>query len=152
VDAHRVEVLDRAHDDDVVARVPHHLELELVPPADGLLDEDLPDRAFSQPDLRLLPELGAGLGEASAVAAERERRPDDRGQADPFQLGDVGDDPAVRHTQADALHRLAEEAPVLGAGDRLEAGADELDSELVEHALFGKAAREVERSLAAERR
>jgi hypothetical protein len=43
VDAHRVEVLDRADDDDVVFEVPHDLELELLPAEQGLLDEHLPD-------------------------------------------------------------------------------------------------------------
>ena len=55
VDAHRVEVLDRAHDDDVVERVAHHLELELVPAAHRLLDEHLPDRRLAEPDLDLAP-------------------------------------------------------------------------------------------------
>ena len=44
VHAHRVEVLDRADDHDVVRAVAHDLELELVPAAHGLLDEHLPDR------------------------------------------------------------------------------------------------------------
>jgi hypothetical protein len=34
VDAHRVQVLDRADDHDVVERVAHDLQLELVPAAD----------------------------------------------------------------------------------------------------------------------
>ena len=41
VDAHRVEVLDRADDDDVVGVVAHHLELVLLPAEDRLLEEDL---------------------------------------------------------------------------------------------------------------
>jgi hypothetical protein len=39
VHAHRVEVLDRAHDDDVVAAVAHQLELEFLPAVDGFLNE-----------------------------------------------------------------------------------------------------------------
>ena len=45
VHAHRVDVLDRADDHAVVGPVAHHLELELLPPGDRLLDEDLADRA-----------------------------------------------------------------------------------------------------------
>ena len=41
VDAHRVEVLDRADDHDVVGAVADDLELELVPAAHRLLDEHL---------------------------------------------------------------------------------------------------------------
>ncbi len=48
VDAHRVEVLDRADDDDVVIAVADDFELELVPAADGLLDEHLADRRLGE--------------------------------------------------------------------------------------------------------
>ena len=48
VDAHRIEVLDRADDDDVVEPVADDLELELVPAADGLLDEHLADRRLGR--------------------------------------------------------------------------------------------------------
>jgi hypothetical protein len=41
VHAHRVEVLDRADDDDVVGVVAHHLHLELLPADQALLDEHL---------------------------------------------------------------------------------------------------------------
>ena len=56
VDAHRVEVLDRADDHDVVRAVAHHLELELVPAADRLLDEHLADRALGEAALDLAME------------------------------------------------------------------------------------------------
>ena len=44
VDAHRVDVLDRADDHDVVRVVAHDLELELAPAEDRLVDQDLADR------------------------------------------------------------------------------------------------------------
>ena len=94
MDAHRVEVLDRADDHDVVGAVADHLELELVPAAHRLLDEHLVDRALAQADLDLRAELGGGLGEAAAVAAERERRPHDRGQREPVELVERRDDRA----------------------------------------------------------
>ena len=79
VDAHRVEVLDRADDDDVVAAVAHHLELELVPAAQRLLDEHLADRALARaPRSTCRSSSARGRAEAAAVAAERERRPQDR--------------------------------------------------------------------------
>ena len=46
VHAHRIEVLDRADDHDVVEPVADHLELELAPALDRLLDEHLRDRAL----------------------------------------------------------------------------------------------------------
>ena len=54
VHAHRIEVLDRADDDDVVDAVAHDLELELVPAAHGLLDEDLADRGLREAALHLV--------------------------------------------------------------------------------------------------
>ena len=78
--AHRVEVLDRADDDDVVGAIADHLELELVPAAHRLLDEHLPDRRLGQAALHLTAQRGEVLREASAVAAERERRAHDRRQ------------------------------------------------------------------------
>ena len=89
MDAHRVEVLDRADDDDVVAPVADHLELELVPAAHRLLDQHLADRALAQAELDLRAQLGRGRDEAAAVAAERERRPDDRGHGDAGEVVDA---------------------------------------------------------------
>ena len=48
VHAHRVDVLDRADDHDVVEPVADHLELELAPALDRLLEQDLRDRALAQ--------------------------------------------------------------------------------------------------------
>src|SRR5206468_3700772 len=97
-------------------------------------------------------ELVPALGEAAAVAAERERRPHDRRDRDAFELLETRDDPRFGHLQADALHRVAELLSVLGALNRLQAGADQLDLELGEDAALGELAREVQRRLAAHRR
>ncbi len=75
--AHRVEVLDRADDDAVARVIAHHLELELLPALERLLDEHLPDRARGEaggdPRLKLL----RSAGEAAAAAPERECGADD---------------------------------------------------------------------------
>ena len=57
-----------------------------------------------------------------------------------------------RHLEAAALDRRLEELAVLGARDRVERRADQLDAELVEDARCVQLAREVERGLAAHRR
>ena len=80
VDAHRIEVLDRADDHHVVGAVAHDFELELVPAAHRFLDEHLADRRLRDPALHLPPQLLRRVGEAAAVAAERERGPHDRRQ------------------------------------------------------------------------
>ena len=45
MDAHGVEVLDRADNDDIVPDIPHDLKLIFLPADDGLLEEDLMDGA-----------------------------------------------------------------------------------------------------------
>ena len=92
MDPHRVDVLDRAHDHDVVVAVAHDLELELVPAANRLFDEHLADRALRNPDLDLTVELLRRLDEAAAVAAERECRSDHRRSGEAGQLGEIRDD------------------------------------------------------------
>ena len=135
VDAHRVEVLDRADDHDVVGAVADDLELELVPAAQGLLDEHLADRTRREPELDLArrssdwrvtnpppwpPSVNAGRTTA--------------GTPTPSSCASVGDDRRLRDLQAARLDRLLEELAVLGARDRVDAGADQLDPELVEDA------------------
>ena len=82
VHAHRIDVLDRADDDEVVGDVAHHLELEFLPADDRFLDEHLVHRAQLEPALGELAELLDVVGDAAADAAERERRPDDQREAE----------------------------------------------------------------------
>ena len=135
VHAHRIEVLDRADDHDVVEPVADHLQLELAPALDRLLDEHLRDRALGQAagDDRL--ELFRRARESAAVAAERERGPDRDGQlqvaADHLaRLLRRAHDHRARHAQADGRHRLPERLAVLGRVDGPGGGADQLDLEL----------------------
>ena len=79
MNADGVEVLHAADGDDVALAVAHHLELDLFPAADALLDQDLVDRGAAQTVLGDLEEVFLGVGDASAGAAERERRTYDDG-------------------------------------------------------------------------
>ena len=72
VDAHRVEVLDRADDDHVVGPVPHHLELELLPADDAPLHQHRADRGELEPAAELGLELLPVVRDAAPGAAERE--------------------------------------------------------------------------------
>ena len=156
VHAHRIEVLDGADDDAVVARVAHHLHLELLPADHRLLDQELLGRRRFQPALADGEEFLAVVGDATARAAERERRPD-HGRITDHRLhlerflervGERG----ARTLEPDALHRELEFLAVLRLVDRLLARADHLDAVLLEHAVLREIERAVERSLAAHRR
>ena len=138
VDAHRIDVLDRADDDEVVRDVAHDLELEFLPADHRLLDEDLVDRAELEAALGEIAEFLDVVSDAAADAAERERWPDDQREAErPRELDRFGEracQPALRHVEADLAHRVLEQLPVLGDLDRLDRGADQLDVVLLEHA------------------
>ena len=82
VDAHRIEILDRADDDAVVLAVAYHLHLEFLPAQHQLLDQHFGGGGGVEAALDDLDELGLIVGDAAAGAGERERGPDDRRQAD----------------------------------------------------------------------
>ena len=85
VDAHRVEVLDGAHDDAVADAVAHDLHLVLFPALDGFLDEHLACgrelKSLTHDEMKLVHVVR----DATAGTAERERRAAHHGKA---QLGD----------------------------------------------------------------
>ena len=70
--AHRIEVLDRADDDAVVAPVAHHLHLEFLPAEYQFLDQHFGGRRRIKPALDDLEELGLVVGDAAAGSGERE--------------------------------------------------------------------------------
>jgi hypothetical protein len=76
VDAHRVEVLDRADDDAVVRLVADDLHLELLPADQALLDEELVVGERSRPRLQIVLELVRVVGDAAAGAADVKLGPD----------------------------------------------------------------------------
>src|SRR5689334_18588675 len=97
MDAHRVEVLDRADNDAVAGRVAHDLELELLPADERLLDEHLAHRRHLETASYEGCELRAGLGDAAAEPAQSERRSDDRRNRQAVQVGSIRNGDAARH-------------------------------------------------------
>src|SRR6185312_12114378 len=85
--AHRIDVLDRADDDAVVALVAHHLHLEFLPAEHRLFDQHFAGGGGVDAALDDFNELRFVVGDAAAGAPERERRADDRGQADVVERG-----------------------------------------------------------------
>ena len=154
--AHGVEVLDRAHDDDVVRPVPHHLEFELLPADDAAVDEHLADRRRADAGADEILELLAVVGGAAAGAAEGEGGPDDGGESRVLdqreRLVERAGEASRRQLEPDSLHRFGELFPVLGELNRPDIGADQLHPVFVEHPAFGEFERDVERRLAAHRR
>ncbi len=156
MDAHRVDVLDRADDDAIVRLVADDLHLEFLPAEHALLDQHFAGRGGVDPALDDLDELALVVGDAAAGAAHREARPDDRRKTDILKrvkrLRKSFDVMGSRRLKADFGHGLAEELAILGLVDRFRRRADHLDVVLFQHAHFFQAERAIERSLAAHRR
>jgi hypothetical protein len=153
VHAHRIEVLDRADDDAVVALVAHHLHLELFPPQHRFLDQHLVGGRGVDATLDDVDEFRLGVGDAAAGAAERERGADDGGQADLLERGERVDQRldllGTRRLEPDAVHRLAKKLAILGHVDGLRRGADHRDVEARQHPHSVERQRGVERGLPA---
>ena len=119
--------------------VPHHLELDLLPPEDVLLDEHLGDGGVVQAHGGLFPQFLLVIGHAAAASSQGEGGPDDHGVADALGDGHAGVDVVggVRGDGglADLGHGVLEQLPVLGLVDGLGVGADEADVVLLQKAL-----------------
>src|SRR6266516_7319670 len=74
--AHRIEIFNRADDDDVVRQVAHHLEFEFLPAENRFFDQDFVNWRSRQPTPDDFFKLLRIEGGATTGAAERERGPD----------------------------------------------------------------------------
>ena len=155
VHAHRVEVLDGAHDDAVAGLVAHDLHLEFLPPLDAFLDEHLAGRRQLEALGHDAHEIVLVVGDAAARAAERERRPEHN------RVPDVRHDGArivdgvriarARRFDAQLVHALVEEPSVLAATYGGEVAPYHLDAVTLERTGFGKLDGDVQRRLTPER-
>ena len=156
VDAHRVQVLDRADDDAIVLAIADHLHLELFPAEQRFLDQQFVRRRKIEPALAHVDELVLVVRDATTGAAQCKGRADHRGEADlglDFQrLLEVVRDARARRPEADARHRRLEFLAVLGLVDRFLRCSDQLDVELVQHAFPRQIERAVQRRLSTHRR
>ena len=134
VDAHRIEVLDRADDDAVVVLVANDLHLVLFPAEHALFDQHFIGGRGVDAGLDDVEEFFLVVGDAAAGAAQREARADDAGEADDFErlqrFDHVVGEHRARRLEADLLHGVAEQLAILGLVDGLGVGADHLDAEL----------------------
>ncbi len=154
--AHRIEIFDRADDDDVVGGVAHHLELELFPPFDGSFEQDFVIGRHLEAPAHFDLKVRRVAGDRASGAAERARGTNNQRQSQPrddrFSLGFGMRHGGGRHFEADFDHRLLEEIAILGLFDRVQLGADQLDAELFQHPRFRQLDREIERGLTTDRR
>ena len=171
VDAHRIDILNRADDDAVVGLVADNLHLEFFPAEKALVDQDLRDRRGGKAgahDLFIFLDI---IRDTAACPAERIGGPDNGWQAhflkhvhgllqtaDPVIADDLaglvldlwrGDDGGARVFEADPVHRLTEEAAVLSHLDGVGARPDQLHTIFLKDAVLVEVERAVQRGLAA---
>ena len=155
---HRIEILDRADDHDIVVIVAHHLHLVLFPPDDRFLDENLADGRhldrplhesieliiFKRDAVEPLPPI-VKLGPQNT--AGRPISPShSRASATLWTVRPRGE------IEADILHRHLKPIAALGLIDHIGIRADHLDAELFEHAVAGQVHRHVQACLTTEGR
>ena len=118
VHAHGIEILDRAHHDEVVAIVAHHFQLEFLPTQHRFFHQRLVHGACIESARDRFCEFLAVVRDRAARPAQRERRPDHNrisqlvGQ--PQRVRDVVHQRRRRHFEADLPARILEPQPVFG--------------------------------------
>ena len=154
--AHRVKIFDGADDDGVVRLVAHHFHLKLFPAEQRFLQQHLVRRRQLQPMRGNLLEFVAVIGDAAARTAESEGRADDDRKTQ-FRLRRACFLQRMHRERLGAretnlAHRLFEQIAVFRRLNRLHRGANQRHAVALQHAVFGKIQRAVERRLPAHRR
>src|SRR5688500_10314826 len=149
--AHRIEVLDRADDHDVVRQVAHHLQLKFFPAEDRLFNQHFVNWRRSEPTANYFFKLFRIVGSAATGSTERKRWPDD-GRIisllnDLFCFIKRLCETAARHLEPRFVHGLLKQQTILSDFDRVAFRADHFDAILTKHACILKRDREIERRL-----
>ena len=151
--AHRVKVFNRADNDTVVVFIAHHFHLVFFPAENGLLNQQFMRGRRIETAFTNRQKLVFIVGNAAARTAHRERRTNQRREADLFlrRQGFVHRvaDKRFRAGEADFLHRFLEAAAVFRLVNRVFRRADQLDIVFRQHAVARQIQRTVQRGLAA---
>src|SRR5208282_5106785 len=103
--AHRIEIFDRADDDDVVGAVAHHLEFEFLPAFDRLLDQHLMAGRHVEAECHLGAEILGLARDRTSGATQSARGPNDQRKretrANFLSLLDRSSDAGGWHLEAD---------------------------------------------------
>ena len=135
VNAHRIKVLDRANDHDVVVAIAHDFQFELFPAFDVFFHQNLAVRTHFQTVGRDCFKFGAVVGLAAARAAQREAGADNARQTDfvqhPTGFVETVGEGAAGQVEATADHRRLEMLTAFGLVDDFRTGADHLNAQVV---------------------
>ena len=155
VDAHRIEVFDRADDDAVVVFITHHFHLVLFPADQRLINQQLFGRREIQTAGANFFKLFTVISDTAAATAHgkgwannaREAHVSGNRQRFFHRVCDTG----TRGFQTNFLHRYVETTAVFCFINRIGSGTNHGDTELFQHALTFQLQRAVQRRLTAHR-
>src|SRR6266436_3075070 len=137
MDTHRIEILNRADNHNVVRQIPHYLKLKLFPAEDRLFDQHLLNGRSCQATTHDLFELFRVVSNATAGASEGERRSNDGRVSRLFNqrlsIVPAVDKTAAWHQQSSFVHGLLKQTTILGDPDRFSPGANEFHVALRQH-------------------
>ena len=151
--AHRVDILNRTHDDAIIRLVADNFHFVFFPAENAFLDQHLICRRRIDAALDNLDEFRLVVRDAAASSAHREGRPDNRRQADISErlerLRQGFDLVRTRRIKPDLCHGIAEQFTVFRLVDRFGCGPDHLDIVFFEYTHFLERERAIERRLPA---
>ena len=142
VNAHGIDVLDKADGDHLVLGVTDHLQLELLPAQNRLFHQHLVYKARRQPAGCHRPQLFDVVYQPAAGSAHGVGRPNHHRIAELFGhlfgIRHILDRPAARHLDFQPLHGFLEGQAIFAALDGVHADADDLHAVGVENPLSVK--------------
>ena len=154
MDAHGINVFDETDRDHPVLLIPYDLHLQLLPPENRLLDQELTGHREAQAAAGDGNQLLPVIGEPSPGSTHGVGGADDDGKAeltgDSFGLVDGGGDPGAGGGDPQPRHGLLEELPVLSALDGLQVHPDDPHAVLLQDPRLMEGLGHVEPGLTAE--
>ena len=156
MDAHRVQIFNRADDNAVVSSVANDLHFELFPTNQAFFNQEFASGREIKTAAANLEKLFKVISDTTARATERKTRPDDgwvtQRLLNRLRLLEAMRNAGAGATKADLGHRVFELKPIFSLVDGLWTGANQLHLVTLEDPMSMEVKGAIERGLTAHRR
>ena len=146
--AHGIHVLYEADGDHMILGVPDHLQLQLLPAGDRLLDQDLADQAGGNSPADHRPQLFSVIDQTASCSTHGVGRPDDdrvtQLQGHLFRILQSVDRSALGNLDPQGVHGILEDDSVLAPLDGIQLHPYDHNIELIQNACAGELKAQVE--------